>query len=94
MSVSAVVLSHCSMQLTSAAIANINSIGAEPFTARCNTPMAPRVRSGSAVLTGSILPEALAMSTATNAPRAQSEVIRTIDDARRVVEYIQYTIEY
>lgn len=94
MGVSAVVLSHCSMQLTSAAITNINSLGAEPFTARCNTPMAPRVRSGSAGLAGSALPEALAMSTATNAPRAQSEVISTTDDARRIVEYIQYTIEY
>ena len=85
MGVTAVVLSHCSMQLTGAAITNINGIGAEPFTARCNTPMAPRVRSGSAVL---------AASATSNGARAQSEVISTIDNARRVVEYIQYTIEY
>lgn len=97
MGVSAVVLSHCSMQLTSAAIANINGIGAEPLTARCNTPTAPRVRSGSAVLAGSALsdsPSVLAASATSNGARAQSEVISTIDDARRVVEYIQYTIEY
>lgn len=94
MGVSAVVLSHCSMRLTGSAI---NSIRTEPFTARCNSPMAPRVRSGSAVLAGPVLLDslaALAASATTNGARAQSEVIGTTDDARRIVEYIQYTIEY
>ena len=91
MSVSAVVLSYCSMQLTNAAIADTNGIGATPFTARCNTPVAPRIRSTSQI---AAMLDVSSTPAATYGARAQSEVIGAVDGGRRSVQYIQYTIEY
>ena len=91
MSVSAVVLSYCSMQLTNAAIADTNGIGATPFTARCNTPVAPRIRSTSQI---AAMLDVSSTPAATYGARAQSEVIGAVDGGRPSAQYIQYTIEY
>ena len=91
MSVSAVVLSYCSMQLTNAAIADTNDIGPIPFTARCNTPVEPRIRSTSQI---AAMLDVSSTPAATYGARAQSEVIGAVDGGLRSAQYIQYTIEY
>ena len=88
MSVSAVVLSHCSMQLMRA---NVNPVGGAPFNARCNTSDAPRVHAASQLLSST---DATSAPDAATSSRTQSEIISTTDGNQRIAQYIQYTIEY
>ena len=88
MGVSAHVLSHCSLQ-----VANTGTLAVAPqLNARCNTGDKPRL---ALLASGATLPTAARRdSVALSAPRTRTHLVSAGDAEHRVVQYIQYTIEY
>ncbi len=90
MTVSATILSHCAMQLSSAA--PVDAIVAAPFNARCNTAAAPRVRAAIALAAPAAGVEMPPLPA--DGARTHAEVVNPVEGDSRRGQYIQYTIEY